>query len=72
MAANYWDSTQRKYWQFTKPELADLRRKLEDEGKTLVQTYPLPHLRHISIFFNQSKAHEHLLMILAALTYPQD
>ena len=60
MAANYWESTQRKYWQFTKSELADLRKELEDEDKALVQTYPLPQLRHISIFFNQSKTLEHL------------
>lgn len=53
MAANYWESTQRKHWQFTKPELAQLRQKLEDEDKNLVQTYPLPQLRYLSIFFNQ-------------------
>ena len=69
MAANYWESTQRKYWQFTKSELADLRQKLEDEDKILVQTYPLPQLRHISIFFNQSKTLERLRTRLAALTY---
>lgn len=71
MAANYWESTQRKYWQFTKSELADLRHKLEDEDKTLVQTYPLPQLRHISIFFNQSKTLERLPTRLPALTYLQ-
>ncbi|ELR05807.1 RNA polymerase II holoenzyme cyclin-like subunit [Pseudogymnoascus destructans] len=53
MAANYWESTQRKHWQFSKQELARLRQKLEDEDKNLVQTYPLPPLRHLSIFFNQ-------------------
>lgn len=53
MAANYWESTQRKHWQFSKPELARLRQKLEDEDKNLVQAYPLPQLRHLSIFFNQ-------------------
>jgi len=57
MAANYWESTQRKHWQFTKLELAQLRQKLEDEDKNLVQTYPLPQLRHLSIFFNQRKQH---------------
>lgn len=53
MAASYWESTQRKYWQFTKLELAEIRKKLESEDRTLVQTYPLPQLRHLSIFFNQ-------------------
>lgn len=53
MAANYWESTQRKHWQFTKQELARLRQKLEDEDRNLVQAYPLPQVRHLSIFFNQ-------------------
>ncbi|KAM3065225.1 RNA polymerase II holoenzyme cyclin-like subunit [Clarireedia jacksonii] len=53
MAANYWESTQRKYWQFTREQLEDLRSKLEDEDQNLVQMYPLPQLRHLSIYFNQ-------------------
>lgn len=53
MAANYWESTQRRHWKFTKQELAELRRKLEDEDPNLVQAYPLPQLRHLSIYFNQ-------------------
>ncbi len=53
MAANYWESTQRRYWQFSKAELARLREKLEDEDQNLVQAYPLPQLRHLSIYFNQ-------------------
>jgi len=53
MAANYWESTQRRYWQFTKAELARLREKLEDEDQNLVQAYPLPQLRHLSLYFNQ-------------------
>ena len=57
MAANYWESTQRKHWQFSKQELARLRQKLEDEDKNLVQSYPLPQLRQLSIFFNQRECH---------------
>ncbi|KAI9650645.1 RNA polymerase II holoenzyme cyclin-like subunit [Ciborinia camelliae] len=53
MAANYWESSQRKHWQFTREQLEDLRSKLEDEDQTLVQAYPLPQLRHLSIYFNQ-------------------
>lgn len=53
MAANYWESTQRRHWQFTKFQLAERRQKLEDEDQNLVQMYPLPELRHLSIFFNQ-------------------
>jgi len=53
MAANYWESSQRKHWQFSKEKLAVLRKKLEDEDQNLVQAYPLPQLRHLSIYFNQ-------------------
>ncbi len=56
MAANYWESTQRHYWQFSKDELADLRSALEEEEQNLVQAYPLPQLRHLSIYFNQRKS----------------
>lgn len=53
MAANYWESTQRRHWQFTKDELATMRQNLEDEDPKLVQTYALPQLRHLNIYFNQ-------------------
>ncbi|KXJ86711.1 RNA polymerase II holoenzyme cyclin-like subunit [Microdochium bolleyi] len=53
MAANYWESTQRRYWQFTKDELAQLRENLEEEEQSLVQMFPLPQWRHLSIYFNQ-------------------
>ncbi|KAG0651617.1 RNA polymerase II holoenzyme cyclin subunit [Hyphodiscus hymeniophilus] len=44
MAANFWESTQRRHWQFTKGQLEDIRKKLEDEDQNLVQMYPLPKL----------------------------
>ncbi|KAE8453499.1 hypothetical protein EG329_010360 [Mollisiaceae sp. DMI_Dod_QoI] len=56
MAANYWESTQRRHWQFTRQQLEDLRKKLEDEDQNLVQMYPLPQVRHLSIYFNQQIA----------------
>jgi hypothetical protein len=56
MAANYWESTQRRNWQFTREKLEDLRKKLEDEDQNLVQMYPLPCVRHLSIYFNQRKS----------------
>lgn len=56
MAANYWESTQRKHWQFTKDELAAMRQALEDEDPALVQMYPLPQLRHLNIYFNQRES----------------
>lgn len=53
MAANYWESTQRKHWTFTKDQLATMRHKLDDEDPALVQSFGLPQLRHLNIFFNQ-------------------
>ena len=53
MAANYWASTQRRHWQFTKDTLVDIRQKLEGEDRGLVQQYTLPDRRLQSIFFNQ-------------------
>ncbi|KAK3345363.1 RNA polymerase II holoenzyme cyclin-like subunit [Neurospora tetraspora] len=53
MAANYWESTQRKHWLFTKDELAAMRAKLEAEDPNLVASFPLPQLRHLNIYFNQ-------------------
>ncbi|PVH86540.1 cyclin-C [Cadophora sp. DSE1049] len=56
MAANYWESTQRRHWQFTRQQLEDMRKKLEEEDQNLVKMYPLPEIRHQSIYFNQQIA----------------
>lgn len=53
MAANYWASTQRRHWQFSRETLADIRQKLEDDDRALVQQYPLPDRRLLSQFFSQ-------------------
>ncbi|KAI1366323.1 cyclin domain-containing protein [Xylaria arbuscula] len=53
MAANYWESTQRRNWQFSKDELAEMRGKLEESEQSLVQMFPLPQRRHLNIYFNQ-------------------
>ncbi|KAI8624581.1 RNA polymerase II holoenzyme cyclin-like subunit [Xylariaceae sp. FL1651] len=53
MAANYWESTQRRHWQFSKDELAQLRERLEESDQALVNMFPLPQLRHLSIYFHQ-------------------
>lgn len=53
MAANYWASTQRLHWHFTRSELQDIRRKLETEDLASHQQYSLPDRRLLSIFFNQ-------------------
>ncbi|KAI9703808.1 MAG: RNA polymerase II holoenzyme cyclin-like subunit [Candelina mexicana] len=53
MAANYWASTQRLHWTFSRRQLTDIRKGLEEDGRGLVQQYPLPELRLLSIYFNQ-------------------
>jgi len=52
MAANYWASSQRQHWQFTREKLAEIRNKLDDGDKDAVKLYPLPERRHLSIYFN--------------------
>ncbi|KAL1607803.1 RNA polymerase II holoenzyme cyclin-like subunit [Paraconiothyrium brasiliense] len=51
MASSYWESTQKKFWTFTKPQLALERKRLEDSERNLVNMYPLPDRRHLSIYF---------------------
>lgn len=50
MAANYWDSTQARYWTFTRPELATLRSTLAKTHSNLHDKHPLPDARHMSIY----------------------
>lgn len=56
MAANYWESSQRRHWQFTRNQLAQMRQKVEDDEQGLVEKFPLPQLRHLYIYFNQRKS----------------
>ncbi|KAI1851642.1 hypothetical protein JX266_003104 [Neoarthrinium moseri] len=53
MAASFWQSTQRRFWIFSKDELEQIRGKLREEDQGLVQMFPLPEWRHLSIYFNQ-------------------
>jgi cyclin C len=53
MSANYWESTQRRHWLFTKEQLAAMRHKLEEDNAELVRMFPLPQPRHLAIYFNQ-------------------
>lgn len=55
MAANYWNSTQKKYWTFTKKELAEIRQNLEAESGQIVSQYPLPDRRLLNIYFSHRK-----------------
>ncbi|KAI5858280.1 cyclin-C [Durotheca rogersii] len=53
MAANYWESTQRRFWQFSKDELSQMRDELEKGDQALVQMFPIPRRKHLYIYFNQ-------------------
>lgn len=55
MSANYWESTQRRHWLFSKDELASMRQKLDDDNIEIVRMFPLPQPRHLAMFFNQRK-----------------
>ncbi|RGP73380.1 rna polymerase ii holoenzyme cyclinlike subunit [Fusarium sporotrichioides] len=53
MSASYWQSTQCRFWTFTKEQLATMRQKLEEDNAELVRMFPLPQQRHLNIYFNQ-------------------
>lgn len=53
MAANYWTSTQRQHWLFTKAQLSALRQTLDDAERPLVTQFALPERRHLSLFFKE-------------------
>jgi len=50
MAANYWTSTQRKFWTFTPEKLAEIRDDLEKANAKVFEQYPYPDRRHVLIF----------------------
>lgn len=56
MAANYWDSTQAKFFTFTKDELADIRKELERQNQALHNKYTMPERRLMNIYFQQQLA----------------
>ncbi|CUS14312.1 unnamed protein product [Tuber aestivum] len=56
MAANYWASSQRLHWQMSRQRLAEVRSALDAQDPKTVQQYPLPELRHLSIYFNSQIA----------------
>ncbi|THY00065.1 C/H/G cyclin [Aureobasidium pullulans] len=56
MAANYWDSTQRTHWTFTKDQLDDMRSQQQQENQELYNKYPLPEPRLMNIYIQQREA----------------
>lgn len=55
MAANYWASTQRRHWLFSRESLADVRERLWEKDKVTHSQFPLPDQRLLNIYFNQRK-----------------
>lgn len=55
MAANYWVSTQRRHWLFTREKLADIRDRLRESDKVAYSQFPLPDQRLLNIYFNQRR-----------------
>lgn len=53
MASNYWDSTQARYWTFTKDELREMELQLQRANHNLVAKYPLPEPRLMNIYLQQ-------------------
>ncbi|GAD91747.1 RNA polymerase II holoenzyme cyclin-like subunit [Paecilomyces variotii No. 5] len=53
MAANYWASTQRRHWLFSREQLAEIRENLKEKDKLAHQQFPLPDSRLLNIYFNQ-------------------
>ncbi|KAJ5887915.1 Cyclin C/H/T/L [Penicillium taxi] len=53
MAANYWTSSQRQFWLFSREKLADVREALRERDKATHAQFPLPDQRLLNIYFNQ-------------------
>lgn len=53
MAANYWDSTQRTHWTFTKDQLDDIRSQQQQDNQELHSRFPLPESRLMNIYIQQ-------------------
>ena len=53
MAANYWTSTQRRFWLFTKDSLADIREEHEAQDRGMSQQYSLPDNRLVNIYIKE-------------------
>ncbi|KAK9599047.1 RNA polymerase II holoenzyme cyclin-like subunit [Aspergillus fumigatus] len=53
MAANYWASTQRRHWLFTREKLAEIREIFREGDKVAHSQFPLPDQRLLNIYFSQ-------------------
>ncbi|PYH90263.1 C-type cyclin [Aspergillus ellipticus CBS 707.79] len=53
MAANYWASTQRRHWLFSREKLAEIRESFRERDKVAHTQFPLPDQRLLNIYFSQ-------------------
>ncbi|GAB7361705.1 hypothetical protein MBLNU230_g1752t1 [Neophaeotheca triangularis] len=53
MAANYWNSSQSRYWTFTPESLAGVRSDLAQRHTSVYAKYPLPDPRLLNIYIQQ-------------------
>lgn len=68
MASNYWDSTQRNHWTFTKDELDNIRRKIDQRSNPDLLEFPQIQLRHLYIWFQQRTPLTTTSTVLPSLT----
>ena len=54
MASNWYDSTQAKFWTFSRQELVDLRKGLESANQTMFNKHPVPDRRHMNIYIQSN------------------
>ncbi|EXJ84182.1 hypothetical protein A1O3_04849 [Capronia epimyces CBS 606.96] len=66
MAANYWTSTQRKYWTFTPEKLTEVRDELEGQNAKVIEQHPYPDPRLMFIFLR-----DRLLQLAKRLQFRQ-
>jgi cyclin C len=66
MAADYWTSTQRKYWTFTPEQLRDVRDDLDIQNAKVIEQFPYPDRRHVFIFLR-----DRLLQLTKRLQFRQ-
>jgi cyclin C len=66
MAANYWTSTQKRYWTFSPGKLVDIRDDLEKQHAKVMEQYPYPDRRHMMIFLR-----DRLLQLAKRLQFRQ-
>ena len=66
MASNYWDSTQAKFWTFTRDELAERRSELVRLNASMHSKYEMPERRIVDIYLQQRVCNIREITIICA------